>query len=153
MLAASGVTKSYGAIEALRGVDLTVQAGQIVSLLGKNGAGKTTLLSIIAGLIRPDSGTVQIAGIDRFASPDSVASMVGIAPQDTGVYLVLSVRENLEFFGELAGMGRRERRARAVEVAEQLGLDDMLDRRASALSGGEVRRLTPRVPCCIAHVC
>ncbi len=149
MLVARGVTKSYGEICALQGADLDVKAGQIVSLLGRNGAGKSTLLSVIAGLTKPDGGAVEIGGLDRFSHPDEVAQMMGIAPQDTGVYLVLTVRENLEFFGELARLGSQDRRARADLVAEQLGLEKLLERRASQLSGGEVRRL--HTACALVH--
>ncbi len=149
MLVARGVTKSYGEIHALRGADLDVEAGQIVSLLGRNGAGKSTLLSVIAGLTEPDGGSVEIGGLDRFTHPDDVAQMFGIAPQDTGVYLVLTVRENLEFFGELARLSGSNRQSRAVEVARQLGLEKLLDRRASQLSGGEVRRL--HTACALLH--
>ncbi len=149
MLVARGVTKSYGEICALRGAELDVEAGQIVSLLGRNGAGKSTMLSVIAGLTKPDGGSVEIGGLDRFSHPDEVAQMLGIAPQDTGVYLVLTVRENLEFFGELARLDSQARKSRAVHVAEQLGLEKLLERRASQLSGGEVRRL--HTACALLH--
>jgi ABC-2 type transport system ATP-binding protein len=149
MLNVRSIEKSYGDIAALRGVTLNVAAGSIVSLLGRNGAGKSTLLSIIAGLLKPDSGSVVIDGIDVLAQPKRLSGMVGIAPQYTGIYPPLTVRENLEFFGELAGMKRPARRARAGEVAEQLGLASLLDRRASKLSGGEARRL--HTGCALVH--
>jgi len=149
MLSARGLEKSYDDIHALRGVDLEVNAGQIVSLLGRNGAGKTTMLSIIAGLLAPDAGSVHIGGVDALAKPDVAARLVGIAPQETGVYPVLSVRQNLEFFGELNGLSRPARRKRATDVAERLGLDDLLDRQAQKLSGGETRRL--HTACALLH--
>ena len=117
MLAAADLSKSYGDVEALRGASLDVAEGQIVSLLGRNGAGKTTMLSIIAGLLRPDAGAVTIGGIDALRDVEAAAKLLGIAPQETGIYPVLSVRENLEFFGELSGMDRSTRTKRAVEVA------------------------------------
>lgn len=149
MLAAHGITKSYGEIRALRGADLEVEAGQIVSLLGRNGAGKSTFLSIVAGLIEPDEGTVEIDGICRSTNPSQAAKRVGIAPQETGVYQVLTVRENLEFFGELVGMGKADRQGRAEDVSGALGLQHLLDRKASQLSGGEVRRL--HTACALLH--
>ncbi len=79
----------------------------MVALLGRNGAGKPTMLSIIAGLLDPDAGTVLVDSIDVWADRSAAASRIGIAPQDTGIYRVLTVRENLEFFGEIAGMGAR----------------------------------------------
>ena len=149
MLVAKGLTKSYGDVKALRGADLSVEAGQIVGLLGRNGAGKTTMLSIIAGLLAPDGGSVEIGGVDAFARPREAAKLVGIAPQDTGVYPVLTVRENLEFFGELAGLDRRARVARSKTVSERLGLEQLLERRAGKLSGGETRRL--HTACALVH--
>ncbi|MDJ0769970.1 MAG: ABC transporter ATP-binding protein [Ilumatobacter sp.] len=149
MLQAEGISKRYGEIQALSSADLDVAAGQIVSVLGRNGAGKSTMLSIIAGLLTADAGTVHIGGIDASVDPESAARLLGIAPQSTGIYTVLTVRENLEFFGELAGFDRRHRSRRAEEVAEQLGLADLLDRRAGKLSGGEARRL--HTACALVH--
>src|SRR5438128_2303289 len=99
ILRARGLRKSYGKIVALGGVDLDIERGEVVGLLGPNGAGKTTLISLIAGLRRPDAGTVQIGGIDNREDP---RSMIGIAPQELGIYLQLTVLKNLRFFGELS---------------------------------------------------
>ena len=149
MLVAEGLTKSYGDIHALRGASMHVAEGQIVSLLGRNGAGKTTMLSIIAGLLRPDRGAVTIGGIDALADVEAAARLLGIAPQETGVYGVLTVRQNLEFFGELSGMDKATRSTRAEEVAERLGLAPLLDRKGGQLSGGETRRL--HTACALVH--
>lgn len=149
MLHAEGLTKSFGDVTALAGAGLDVERGQVVALLGRNGAGKTTMLSIISGLLRPDTGSVTIGGFDALADPERAAKLVGIAPQDTGVYSVLSVRANLEFFGELSGMDRPSREHAAVDVAEKLGLTPLLDRRAGRLSGGETRRL--HTACALVH--
>ena len=149
MLVATGLTKSYGDVHALRGADLDVESGQIVALLGKNGAGKTTMISIIAGLLKADSGTVILDGFDAQADLDRASKLIGIAPQDTGIYGVLTVRENLEFFANLAGVTSNRRSAEATNVAERLGLTDLLERRASKLSGGEARRL--HTGCALVH--
>lgn len=149
MLEASGLTKSYGDIAALQGADLAVEAGQIVALLGRNGAGKTTMLSIISGLLRPDGGAVTVDNVDALGDTEAAARLIGIAPQDTGIYTVLTVRQNLEFFGELAGLDRASRARRANEVAEQLGLADLAERRGGQLSGGEARRL--HTACALVH--
>lgn len=149
MLSVRDVRKSYGDITALRGASFDVAAGTIVSLLGRNGAGKSTLLSIIAGLVRADSGAVTVDGVDVLANPRAATGLVGIAPQHTGIYPPLSVRENLEFFGELNGLSRTARRTRANDVAEQLGLATLLNRRAMKLSGGEARRL--HTACALMH--
>ncbi len=149
MLRATDLTKAYGEVQALNGADLSVEPGQVVSLLGRNGAGKTTMLSIIAGLLRPDAGSVELGGIDALAKPEAAAKLLGIAPQETGIYTVLTVRQNLEFFGELSGLNGSARASRASEVAEQLGLTSLLDRRAGKLSGGEARRL--HTACALVH--
>lgn len=140
-LSVVGVHKAYGGIVALAGVDLTVEPGTIVGLLGPNGAGKTTLVSIVAGLRRPDAGSVQVGGIDVTREPRRAQRAIGLAPQETGVYLPLSVRDNLSFFAGLAGLRRGARRARIEETAASLGLTALLHRRAGELSGGERRRL------------
>ncbi len=149
MLSVREVHKSYGDITALQGASLDVAAGSIVSLLGRNGAGKSTLLSIIAGLVKADAGSVTVDGVDVLADPRSATGLVGIAPQRTGIYPPLSVRENLEFFGELSGLSRADRHVRAKSVAEQLGLASLLDRKAMKLSGGEARRL--HTGCALMH--
>lgn len=149
MLQVHDVRKAYGDVQALTGASLEVAAGNIVSLLGRNGAGKSTLLSIIAGLVRADHGSVVVDGIDVIAKPKQATGLVGIAPQHTGIYPPLSVRENLEFFGELAGLRSTERRSQANVTAERLGLTALLDRKAMKLSGGEARRL--HTACALVH--
>ncbi|MGH8894290.1 MAG: ABC transporter ATP-binding protein [Actinomycetes bacterium] len=141
MLHIAGLRKSYGDVEALRGVDLDVEAGEIVALLGPNGAGKTTLVSIVAGLRRADDGVVEVDGLDARSRSTQVRRRIGLAPQDTGIYPVVSVRRNLLLFGELAGLGRDELRSRVDEVAEALDITDLLDRQAGKLSGGQKRRV------------
>jgi ABC-2 type transport system ATP-binding protein len=141
MLEIDELAKSYGSVEALRGVDLEVGAGEIVGLLGPNGAGKTTLVSIVAGLRRPDRGRVRVGGIDAVADPRRVRQDLGIAPQELGVYPLQTVRENLTYFGRLAGLRRRLLQTRVDDVAERLRLTGLLDRRVRHLSGGEKRRV------------
>ena len=133
------IRKSYGTHEVLRGVDLRVEPGQILGLLGRNGAGKSTLITILCGLRRADSGTASICG-HRPASADA-ARLIGYAPQELGIYPDLSVTQNLAAFGELHGLGRREAASRAGEVVELLGLTEKRGQRASHLSGGQQRRL------------
>ena len=141
MLEALGVRKHYGEVVALDGVDLSIPPGQIVALLGPNGAGKTTLVSIVAALLRADAGSVRVCGIDVAREPAGARRCLGLAPQELGVYPLLTARENLIFFGELAGLRTRELRSRIEQVAEDLELGAFLDRRAQFLSGGEKRRL------------
>ena len=133
------IRKSYGTHEVLLGVDLRVEPGQILGLLGRNGAGKSTLITILCGLRRADSGTASICG-HRPASADA-ARLIGYVPQELGIYPDLSVAQNLAAFGELHGLGRREAASRADEVMELLGLSEKRGQRASHLSGGQQRRL------------
>jgi ABC-2 type transport system ATP-binding protein len=141
MLEVRGVRKSYGATPALVGVDFDVAAGEVVGLLGPNGAGKTTLVSIVAGLRRPDAGRVSVAGIDVLSHPFEARRHLGLAPQELGIYPTLTVRTNLQFFGELVDLRGAELRHRVDEVGEALELSEFMDRQARFLSGGEKRRL------------
>jgi len=141
MLVVDRVAKSYGATVALDGIDLTVAAGTILGLLGPNGAGKTSLVSIVAGLRRPDAGTVHVAGIDVSRDADRARQYLGYAPQETGVYPILTVRENLRYFAALAGLRKGELRDRVDAVGSALGLTELFDRRGTEISGGERRRL------------
>ncbi|OUP08418.1 ABC transporter ATP-binding protein [Collinsella sp. An2] len=134
-----GVEKSFGAHRVLCGVDLTVWPGQVLGLLGRNGAGKSTLISIMCGLERADAGTVSICGCDP--ARRRVGDLVGLAPQDIGVYPQLSMAQNLVCLGAVEGLSRREARNRASEVMGLLGLTSQARQRARDLSGGQRRRL------------
>src|SRR5207302_3114397 len=118
--------KSYGSTKALVGVYLDAAAGEIVGLLGPNGAGKTTLVSIVAGLRRPDAGSVTVAGIDVLSRPAEARRHLGLAPQELGIYPTLTVRHNLQFFGELADLRGPELRRRIEEIAESLELTEFI---------------------------
>ena len=138
-LEARDIRKSYGRHNVLRGVDLHVESGQILGLLGRNGAGKSTLITILCGLRRADSGTATICG--HSPASTEAARSIGYAPQELGIYPDLSVAQNLAAFGELHGLGRREATSRAGEVMDLLGLTEKRGQRASHLSGGQQRRL------------
>lgn len=141
ILKVEALHKSYDGEMALAGVDLEIGRGEVLALLGPNGAGKTTLVSIVAGLRHPDSGRVRVDGVEVFAEPDRARRRIGLAPQETGVYPVLSVSENLRFFGALGGLRGTALRRRIGEVADAFELASKLDRQARTLSGGEARRL------------
>ena len=133
--------KTYDEVVALAGIDLRMPRGEIVGLLGPNGAGKTTLVSIICGLRRGDRGSVMVNGIDAIAHPQRAREHIGLAPQDTGIYPMVTARHNLQLFAELAGLPRRTLMNQIEGVATALRLDDLLDRKAGELSGGQKRRL------------
>ena len=138
-LEAQGIYKSYGTHKVLRGVDLRVEPGQILGLLGRNGAGKSTLITILCGLKQADAGSVRICG--KAPATHNIGHLLGYAPQDLGIYPDLSVAQNLTAFGELHGLGCREAVVRAGEVMDLLGLTEKQGQRASHLSGGQQRRL------------
>lgn len=141
MLAVSDLHKSYGTNAVLRGVDLAVRPGQILGLIGNNGQGKTTLISCATGLVRKDSGSILIDGIDADAHRTTAARSTGVAPQRLGIFPTLTARANLVALGTLNGMSRRDAARRTIDLAERLDIADALDKRADVLSGGQQRRL------------
>ncbi|MCK1822522.1 ABC transporter ATP-binding protein [Streptomyces sp. XM83C] len=136
MLEAAEVTKSYGEVRALNGFSLTVDAGEIVGLVGHNGAGKSTFVEIVSGLIRPDAGTVTIGGRD----PARARSDVGVCPQHISLYRPVTVREHLRLFGGLAGLRRAALRQEIDRLVTALRLGEFCDRPVGVLSGGQQRR-------------
>ena len=135
------IRKSFGRTEALAGVSLTVEAGELFGLLGPNGAGKTTLLSILAGLSGATSGTVTLFGEPFGPTARAARKSIGLATQDLAIYPELTARENLRFFGQLYGMGGADLAARIGEMLEAVSLTDRADQRAGTFSGGMKRRL------------
>jgi ABC-2 type transport system ATP-binding protein len=133
--------KHYGKVRALDGLDLSVEAGDVVALLGPNGAGKTTFVRTLATLVRPDSGTVEIAGYDVVREAGKVRTLLGLAGQHAAVEEMMTGRENLEMVARLYGLSRSHARARAAEVGAQLGLDEVAERLVRTYSGGQRRRL------------
>lgn len=141
LLEITGVSKSYAAHEALRGVDLVIGPGELVGLLGPNGAGKSTLFQICAGLFAPDSGTVRLFGKDYRQEAATILSQLGVVFQSRSLDLDMSVRANLKFHGGLFGLFGRLLRQRIDEVAAMLDIADLLDRQVRKLSGGNQRRV------------
>jgi ABC-2 type transport system ATP-binding protein len=141
MLRAEGLTKRYGDRRALDGFDLSVRPGEITGLVGHNGAGKTTFVEVVTGLVRPDAGTVTVAGIDARRRPRAARRLVGVAPQEQALYLSATARDNLSLFGALAGWRGAGLRRAVAEVAEELRLSGLLEQRVGLLSGGQRRRV------------
>ncbi len=138
---AEGVTKSFGSVQALSGVDLHAPAGKVFGLLGPNGAGKTTLVRILTTLLQPDGGYAEVAGLDVSKDSAALRRVIGLAGQYAAVDENLTGRENLTMVGQLYHLGRREARRRADETLERLSLVDAADRPVKTYSGGMRRRL------------
>ncbi len=138
---ARGLTKSFGKVQALAGLDLVAHSGQVVAVLGPNGAGKTTFIRSVATLVRPDGGELRVAGIDAARRPDQVRRVIGLAGQYAAVEPAMTGRENVTMVARLYGQTRRQARANTTVVLEQLGLTDAADRPVSTYSGGMRRRL------------
>jgi len=136
-----GVVKSFGEVEALRGVDLVAPSGSVLGLLGPNGAGKTTAVRIMTTLLQPDAGDVRVAGLDVRADAQALRSRIGLAGQYAAVDEYLTGAENLRMVGRLYHLSAREARARADELLEEFALSDAADRTAGTYSGGMRRRL------------
>ncbi len=141
MIEAEGLRKSFGAVQALRGVDLAVPEGTVCALLGPNGAGKTTVVRVLATLTKPDGGTARVAGHDVLREPRRVRAAIGLAGQHAAVDDDLTGQENLFILGLMWHLGRRAARARAAELLERFGLADAGDRLVKTWSGGMRRRL------------
>jgi ABC-2 type transport system ATP-binding protein len=140
MLLAEGLLKQYGDCRALDGFGLSVEPGEITGLVGHNGAGKTTFVEVVTGLIRPDAGRVSVGGVDVRRDPRAARRLLGVAPQELGLYVSATVRDNLRLFAALAGLRRRAVQRAVDAVAEELQLTDVLGQRAGLLSGGQRRR-------------
>jgi daunorubicin resistance ABC transporter ATP-binding subunit len=141
IIEAHGLTKRFGDVDALAGLDLVAESGRITALLGPNGAGKTTFVSAVATLLRPDAGELRVAGIDVAAHPRRVRQIIGLAGQSASVEPAMTGRENLQLVARLFGLDRRAARTAAADVLDRLGLTDAGDRLVRTYSGGMRRRL------------
>ncbi len=125
-----GLTKSYGKVRALCGVDLDVTSGSVLGLLGPNGAGKTTMVRILTTLLKPDGGSARVAGLDVVQDAARLREQIGLAGQYAAVDENLTGLENLRMVGRLYGMGKPEARERGRELLERFELSDAADRPA-----------------------
>ncbi len=136
-----GLVKRFGDVHALDGVDLEAREGAVLGLLGPNGAGKTTAVRVMATLLKPDAGTVRVAGFDVVRDATALRGKIGLAGQYAAVDENLTGQENLTMVGRLYGEKRPVARVRADELLERFGLTDAATRTAKTYSGGMRRRL------------
>jgi ABC-2 type transport system ATP-binding protein len=141
MIDVTDLTKSYGPIEALRGITFSIAEGEIVGLLGPNGAGKTTILKILTGYLQPDEGTVYVNDIDVLTRTREVQAQIGYLPETAPLYPELSVQGYLKMMAELRQIPEDERVARISEAVYATGLEDHLTRPIGQLSKGFRQRV------------
>jgi ABC-2 type transport system ATP-binding protein len=138
---ASGLAKAYGDVIELNGIDIDVEQGTVLGLLGPNGSGKTTTVRILATLLQADSGSASVGGFDVVTQPDEVRSVIGLTGQYAAVDEYLTGRENLELFGRLFHLSKFDAAKRAAELLDRFDLSDAADRGIKGYSGGMRRRL------------
>ena len=141
VLTVDGLVKRFGQVLAVDDVSFRISPGETFGLLGPNGAGKTTTISMVAGLLRPDAGSVTLAGVPVERSPVEAKRHLGLVPQDLAIYPDLSARANLRYFGRLQGLGGRRLDERIDAVLELIGLSDRAKEPSKKFSGGMKRRL------------
>jgi ABC-2 type transport system ATP-binding protein len=141
IIEARGLTKAFGDVHALAGLDLVAEPGRVTALLGPNGAGKTTFISAVATLLRPDAGELRVAGIDVLANPKEVRRVIGLAGQYASVEPAMTGIENLELVARLFGLDKRETKRAAAAVLERIGLTEAGKKLVRTYSGGMRRRL------------
>lgn len=146
MVEVNGLAKVYKRqdgteVHAVKGIDLSIAKGEIFSLLGPNGAGKTTTISMISGLIEPTKGDAIIGGFSIRNQPVDAKRLMGVIPQEIALYLNLSARQNLEFFGKMYGLRGKDLAMRVDEVLEFIDLKDRQNDKVETFSGGMKRRV------------
>lgn len=138
---AQGLRKAYGRIQAVDGLSLEIEEGEIYGLLGPNGSGKTTTILILLGLTEPSGGEVRVAGFNPVREALKVKRIVGYLPENVGFYEDLTARENLRYIARLNGIPDRDSKKRIQEVLEQVGLSEVADRPVGTYSRGMRQRL------------
>jgi lipopolysaccharide export system ATP-binding protein len=143
VLKSENLTKSYNRRIVVKGVDIVVDSGEIVGLLGRNGAGKTTIFQMVAGLIKPGRGSIFLdeKNISRYPSHRRAMAGITYLPQESSIFLKASVEDNLRLILELQSHKRKERKKIAAQLLEELGLLQLIKQPGYSLSGGERRRL------------
>ena len=135
------ISKAYGSVTALRGLDLTVPEGCLYGLLGPNGDGNKTAMRILATLLAPDSGSVHVGGVDGLAQPRTVRQLMGYVAQEVAIDKILTGRELLQLQGDLYHLPRVDREVRIADLIDRLTMGEWIDRRCGTYSGGMRRRL------------
>src|SRR4051794_11922273 len=138
---ATGLTKSFGDVKAVIGVDIEVPRGTVTAILGPNGAGKTTVVRMLTTLLKIDAGTAEVGGVDVAKDPNAARLKIGLTGQDTAVDELLTGRENLVLIARLARLAKNDAIERADVLLTRFDLHEAADRTAGTYSGGMRRRL------------
>lgn len=141
MIRVEGLTKSYGQVHALRGIDFTVDTGEIVGLLGPNGAGKSTAIKILTGYLHPDDGVVEVDALDVLTHTQAVQQRIGYLAENTPLYPSLSVQGYLRLMADMRGIPETQHRALISDAIYAVGLEKYLTRRINQLSKGLRQRV------------
>lgn len=149
MLKVQNIIKNYEGKQVLKGVSFHLKQGESFGLLGPNGAGKSTLIGIMTGLLHATSGTITIGGIDLHKETKHAQQLIGIVPQEIALYLDMSAKENLTFWGKMYGLKGEELKSRVQEILELIGLGNRANDKVKVFSGGMKRRVN--IGCAILH--
>src|SRR5512143_1526231 len=149
LIEVSDLTKSFDGVPAVNGLDLQVRAGEMVGLVGPDGAGKTTTMRLLCGALQPTSGSMRVAGFTIPGQVEKAREEIGYLAQRFSLYGDLTVKENLEFFGEVFDMPDAERKERSADLLRFAGLQEFANRPAAALSGGMQKKLG--LACALVH--
>lgn len=141
LLQVQGITKKFGQVLAVDGIDLIVEKGDLIGLLGPNGAGKSTALSMISTLVLPTSGKIYFKGVDIIKHPKVIQKVMGIVPQEIALYPTLTGFDNMLFWGGAYGLKGDHLKNRIKVVSEIIGIDERLKDKVENYSGGMKRRL------------
>jgi ABC-2 type transport system ATP-binding protein len=137
----NNLVKKFEDVHAVDSLNLEIMEGELFSLLGPNGAGKTTTINILNGILKPTKGTVTIAGFDVTKNIDAIKKIIGLCPQEAAVFKFLNAHENIELFGNLHSVSKKDLEERTNTLLELLGLTEASKRKAAGYSGGMLRKL------------
>ncbi len=137
MIKVTNLHKSFGKVQAVRGISFEARDGEITGLLGPNGAGKTTTLRMLYSLLPPDAGEIRIDGLDPTRDAMEIKRTLGVVPDSRGLYTRLTARENIRYYGDLHGLDKAVLESRIEELTRTLDMADFIDRRTEGFSQGQ----------------
>lgn len=141
MIQVSNLQKSFGTVQALKGVSFKAEDGRVTGLLGPNGAGKTTTLRVLYTILQPDAGSAEVDGFDVTSQPIEVQRRIGALPTSKGLYPRLTARENIRYYGRLHGLDPKTLDERIDRLAGTLEMESIIDRRTEGFSTGETMKV------------